>query len=142
MSQENVELLRRGMEEANRVGINEVNPRLYYHPDVEYLPIRSATEGKYRGIAGIERFNADINRAAALFGESVSRVIVSAPPASVATVLGRANAAGVPACVIGRIGGTVLRIDVAGEKAIDIAVAEAERMWSSAIERHFIRKVA
>ena len=29
-----------------------------------------------------------------------------------------------------------------GEKAIDIAVAEAERMWSSAIERHFIRKVA
>src|SRR5439155_11435060 len=86
--------------------------------------------------------NADINRAAALFGESVSRVIVSAPPASVATVLGRANAAGVPACVIGRIGGTVLRIDVAGEKAIDIAVAEAERVWSSAIERHFIRKVA
>jgi limonene-1,2-epoxide hydrolase len=59
MSQENVELLRRGMEEANRVGISEVNPRLYYHPDVEYLPLRSATEGKYRGIAGIERFNAD-----------------------------------------------------------------------------------
>jgi limonene-1,2-epoxide hydrolase len=59
MSQENVELLRRGIEEANRVGISEVNPRLYYHPDVEYLPLRSATEGKYRGIAGIERFNAD-----------------------------------------------------------------------------------
>ena len=59
MSQENVELLRRGMEEANRVGISEVNPRLYYHPDVEYLPLRSATEGEYRGIAGIERFNAD-----------------------------------------------------------------------------------
>jgi limonene-1,2-epoxide hydrolase len=59
MSQANVELLRRGMEEANRVGISEVNPRLYYHPDVEYLPLRSATEGKYRGIAGIERFNAD-----------------------------------------------------------------------------------
>jgi limonene-1,2-epoxide hydrolase len=59
VSQENVELLRRGMEEANRVGFSEVNPRLYYHPDVEYLPLRSATEGKYRGIAGIERFNAD-----------------------------------------------------------------------------------
>ena len=58
MSQENVELLRRGMEEINRVGISEVNPRLYYHPDVEYSPLRAATEGEYRGIAGIERFNA------------------------------------------------------------------------------------
>jgi len=47
------------MDEANRVGLSEVNPRLYYHADVEYLPLRSATEGKYRGIAGIERFNAD-----------------------------------------------------------------------------------
>ena len=59
MSQEDVELLLRGMEEANRIGISEVNPRLYYHPDVEYVPLRSATEGEYRGIAGIERFNAD-----------------------------------------------------------------------------------
>jgi limonene-1,2-epoxide hydrolase len=59
VSQENVELLRRGMEEANRVGISEVNPRLYYHTDVEYVPLRSATEGEYRGIVGIERFNAD-----------------------------------------------------------------------------------
>ena len=59
MSQENVELLRRGMAEANRVGLSEVNACLYYHSDVEYLPLRSATEGNYRGIAGIERFNAD-----------------------------------------------------------------------------------
>ena len=43
----------------NRVGISDVNLRLYYHPDVEYLPLRSATEGTYRGIAGVERFNAD-----------------------------------------------------------------------------------
>ena len=59
MSRENVELLRRGLAEINRVGISEVNPRLYYHPDVEYVPLRSATEGEYRGIGGIERFNAD-----------------------------------------------------------------------------------
>jgi ketosteroid isomerase-like protein len=59
MSQENVELLRRGIDEMNRVGISDVNLRLYYHPDVEYLPLRSATEGTYRGIAGVERFNAD-----------------------------------------------------------------------------------
>jgi ketosteroid isomerase-like protein len=59
MSQANVELLRRGVEEIKRGGIGKVNPRLYYHPDVEYVPLRSATEGEYRGIAGIERFIAD-----------------------------------------------------------------------------------
>jgi limonene-1,2-epoxide hydrolase len=59
MSQANVELLRRGAEEIKRGGIGKVNPRLYYHPDVEYVPLRSATEGEYRGIAGIERFIAD-----------------------------------------------------------------------------------
>ena len=59
MSQANVELLRRGIDEMNRVGISDVNLRLYYHSDVEYLPLRSATEGTYRGIAGVERFNAD-----------------------------------------------------------------------------------
>jgi hypothetical protein len=59
MSATNVELLRRGIDEMIRVGISEMNVRLYYHPDVEYLPLRSATEGAYRGLAGIERFNAD-----------------------------------------------------------------------------------
>jgi limonene-1,2-epoxide hydrolase len=59
MSQANVELLRRGIDEMTRVGISEMNLRLYYHPDVEYLPLRSATEGAYHGIAGIERFGAD-----------------------------------------------------------------------------------
>ena len=59
MSQENVELLRRGFDEMNRVGISNVNLLLYFHPDVEYLPLRSAMEGAYRGIAGIERFTAD-----------------------------------------------------------------------------------
>ena len=38
MSQANVELLRRGIDEMNRVGISEVNVCLYYHPNVEYLP--------------------------------------------------------------------------------------------------------
>jgi ketosteroid isomerase-like protein len=59
MSQENVEVVRRGFDEMNRVGISNVNLLLYFHPDVEYLPLRSATEGAYRGIAGIERFTTD-----------------------------------------------------------------------------------
>jgi ketosteroid isomerase-like protein len=59
MSQQSVELLRGGFDEMNRVGIGNVNLLLYFHSDVEYLPLRSAMEGAYRGIAGIERFTAD-----------------------------------------------------------------------------------
>jgi limonene-1,2-epoxide hydrolase len=59
MSRANVELLRRGIDEMNRVGLSEVNVGLYYHPEVAFLPRRSATEGAYHGIAGIEGFIAD-----------------------------------------------------------------------------------
>ncbi len=33
--------------------------RAVWHPEVEFLPRRSATEGPYRGIEGVERFIAD-----------------------------------------------------------------------------------
>src|SRR6476659_8234344 len=59
MSQENAELLRRGMEAAEGVGLGAADARLDCLAGVEYLPPRSATEGKYRGLAAIERFNAD-----------------------------------------------------------------------------------
>jgi ketosteroid isomerase-like protein len=59
MSQENMELIRRGLDTWNRGEVSELDLRSYYHPDVEYLPLRAATEGRYRGIGGIARFNAD-----------------------------------------------------------------------------------
>ncbi|HWG08682.1 MAG TPA: nuclear transport factor 2 family protein [Solirubrobacteraceae bacterium] len=55
MSQENVEIVRAAIEQWNRGEMDAVA----FHPDVEWLPLRSATEGTYRGIAGIERFRAD-----------------------------------------------------------------------------------
>ena len=58
-----------------------------------------------------------INRAAALFGESASRVIVSTAVDLVTEVLERAAAAGVPARVVGRTGGNLLRIAVGGHIA-------------------------
>ena len=85
---------------------------------------------------------ASLNRAAALFGESASRVVVSASPERAADVVAHAAAAGVPARVIGRVGGRVLRMAVAGETAIDIGIDEAERIWSTAIEHYFARRVA
>jgi phosphoribosylformylglycinamidine synthase len=86
--------------------------------------------------------DAGLNRAAALFGESASRVIVSTGPERANEVLARAAAKGIPARVIGQTGGPQLRISVGGELAIDIPVGELERIWASAIDRYFIRRVA
>jgi phosphoribosylformylglycinamidine synthase len=86
--------------------------------------------------------SADTNRAAALFGESATRAIVSVEADSTAEVLKRANAAGTSARVIGRTGGDTIRIRVGGETAVTLAVADAERAWSNAVEQYFAKRVA
>jgi len=86
--------------------------------------------------------SSDANVAAALFGESASRVILTAAVDDLTTVLERAAGARVPARVIGETGGNRLRIAVAGAVAIDEPVDALERVWSSAIERYFERRVA
>jgi phosphoribosylformylglycinamidine synthase len=85
---------------------------------------------------------ARINVAAALFGESASRVVVSASPDRVTEVLQLAAGAGVPARVIGETGGNRLRIAVAGVVEADLALEQAERAWSETIERIFVKRVA
>jgi phosphoribosylformylglycinamidine synthase subunit PurL len=83
-----------------------------------------------------------LNVAAALFGESASRVIVSLVPDDVTAVLQRAAAANVPARVIGETGGNRLRMAVGGDLVVDQPVAGAERVWSTVIEQHFSKRVA
>jgi phosphoribosylformylglycinamidine synthase subunit PurL len=90
------------------------------------------------GVAGA----ASITRAAALFGESASRVVVSAAPAAAAEVVHRATAAGVPARIIGRTGGRSVRIAVGGDVVVDVALADAERAWADAVQRYFAKRVA
>jgi len=86
--------------------------------------------------------DAGVNVAAALFGESASRVVVSVVPEELTRVIERAAAAGVPAKVVGQTGGNRLRMTVSGHTVIDQSVDEAERIWSNAIEEHFVRRVA
>jgi phosphoribosylformylglycinamidine synthase subunit PurL len=86
--------------------------------------------------------NAEVNAAAALFGESASRAIVSIAPDVVTEVLERAAAAGVPARVIGETGGNRLRISVGGAVAVDQSLDAAERVWSTAIDQYFAKRVA
>ncbi|HEX4346417.1 MAG TPA: phosphoribosylformylglycinamidine synthase subunit PurL [Vicinamibacterales bacterium] len=83
-----------------------------------------------------------MNEAAALFGESASRVVLSASDDRLAAVLERAAHAGVPAAVIGRTGGHLVRIAVDGHIAVDVPLDAAERAWSGAIERSFSKRVA
>ena len=86
--------------------------------------------------------NVPIDDIRALFGESASRAIVSVRPSEHAALMQFANAAGVPAKLIGTTGGSRLAIGVGGRTVIDVPVATAESVWSSAISRHFKGRAA
>jgi phosphoribosylformylglycinamidine synthase len=96
--------------------------------------------------ASIERVNVsesmETNEAAALFGESASRVILSVTADALTEVLAHAAAKQVPARVVGRTGGNLLRIAVAGRLVIDLPIADVERVWSGTLEGYFADKVA
>jgi phosphoribosylformylglycinamidine synthase len=79
---------------------------------------------------------------AALFGESASRVLVSVSTVDLDRLLAQASAAGVPAARVGTVGGNRIRVAVGGRQLLDELLADAERAWSSALERHFERRVA
>jgi phosphoribosylformylglycinamidine synthase len=72
---------------------------------------------------------------ATLFGESASRVVVSASPAHLESLLALARETAVPAHVIGTTGGERIVLAVDGERVVDVAAAAAEREWAMAIER-------
>ena len=57
-------------------------------------------------------------------------------------LMNRTAEAGVPASVIGKTGGSRIKIAVDGQAAIDLAVGEAETIWSTALENYFHRRVA
>jgi ketosteroid isomerase-like protein len=57
MSLENVELVRSLQDEWNRGDTTVLADK--FHSDLEFLPLRAATEGAYRGLAGLETFIAD-----------------------------------------------------------------------------------
>ena len=79
---------------------------------------------------------------ATLFGESASRIVLSAASSHLDTVMTAAAAAGVTAREIGRVGGDRIRISVNGQLAIDAAVATAETAWATAIENKMHRQKA
>jgi phosphoribosylformylglycinamidine synthase len=79
---------------------------------------------------------------ATLFGESPSRVVASTGLNQVDDLLAAARAAGVPAVMIGTTGGSRIVVRVAGRPAVNVAVADAEQLWATALERYFARQAA
>jgi len=79
---------------------------------------------------------------ATLFGESASRAVVSVSAGRDGEALELARAEGVPAAVVGRVGGGRVRLAVGGRRVIDEAVDAAERIWDGAIASRFERTVA
>jgi phosphoribosylformylglycinamidine synthase len=90
-------------------------------------------------IAGVATAEPRFAEVAALFGESASRVVVSVAPGAVSDLLARAAASGVPAAQIGTVGGNRIRISIDGRVSLEEPLADAEAIWSNALERYFER---
>ncbi|MBH0209623.1 MAG: phosphoribosylformylglycinamidine synthase subunit PurL, partial [Nitrospira sp.] len=80
-----------------------------------------------------------LRKDALLFGESQSRVVLSAKPACRQAILDRAKSADVPVEVIGSVSGDRLVVSLDGEqpaaKVIDVPVASLYDRWAFSIER-------
>jgi phosphoribosylformylglycinamidine synthase len=83
-----------------------------------------------------------LQAASELFSETASRIVVSVDASKEEALLARAAAAGLPARRIGTTGGSRLEISIEGKHVVDLAVIEAEAVWSSALARYFTRAVA
>ncbi len=92
--------------------------------------------------AGFAKAGTAHAEAAALFGESASRAVVSVRPADRVALLKLASEAGVPGQLIGTTGGTRIVMRIGGKAALDLDVADAEVIWSSTIARHFKGRAA
>ncbi len=86
-----------------------------------------------RDAVGAEIDTASKGRSTAslLFGETPSRILVSFSPDKLEKV--KAAVGTVPFEVIGKVGGTVLRVNVDDQTAIDATVADLESEWSIAL---------
>ena len=77
----------------------------------------------------------------ALFSESPSRIIVSFPASSRSAIESIAERENCPLTLIGRVGGTRLRIAVGAEEAISANVLELESVWHSSLSKRLEAEV-
>ena len=76
----------------------------------------------------------DIRLDALLFGETQARVVISVAPLNAGKVLAQAKILGVPAAVIGKVGGAALQIK-SGDQSFSANVADLHDGWWNSIAR-------
>ena len=77
----------------------------------------------------------ELSQAAMLFAESPSRILISTADEQVEKIVAIAGERGIPATVIGRTGGSTLKIAVNDTLIIDRPVAEIEAAWRGVLPR-------
>src|SRR5574341_599592 len=80
-----------------------------------------------------------LRRDAVLFSESQSRVVLSAKPQDVESVLAVAGRWGVPAARIGETGGDRLSIEIDGDVTLDLGLDAVRSAWSEGLPRELER---
>jgi phosphoribosylformylglycinamidine synthase subunit PurL len=74
---------------------------------------------------------------ALLFGESQSRILATSRKADAAKLLALAARRGVPAKVIGRVGGRDIAVKRSGREIVRVPVAAAFRVWKDSLPAYF-----
>jgi phosphoribosylformylglycinamidine synthase len=102
------------------------------------------TSSKDRKVGAVVRLTPGrLRNDAVLFGESQSRIVLSAKKTERKAILERAESTGVPAEVIGGVGGEKLVIYLGNEhsttKTVDLPVPELYEHWACSIERMLSR---
>jgi phosphoribosylformylglycinamidine synthase len=100
----------------------------------------SCMSGPDRTLGAVVRLSPGrLRKDAVLFGESQSRVVLSAKPAHRQTILDQANRLGMPAAVIGAVTGDRLVVYLGSEpstdKVIDAPIAALHDCWAFSLER-------
>jgi phosphoribosylformylglycinamidine synthase len=86
-------------------------------------------------VAGVADGSEAFRVNATLFGETASRIVVSLADAHLERLTAAAAVAGVPASVIGRVGGDRIQFSVDRRAVIDLSRRDADTTWATAIER-------
>jgi phosphoribosylformylglycinamidine synthase len=77
---------------------------------------------------------------ALLFGETQSRILVTAKSSKLKKLLALARKKGVKAAAIGKVGGKKIRISLKGKALVNVPVEEVYKEWKEAIPRNFTVK--
>jgi phosphoribosylformylglycinamidine synthase len=89
--------------------------------------------------AAVQLIKGRLRKDAVLFGESQSRVVLSAKPAHREAVLEQAGSLAVPAAVIGTVGGDRLVVSLGDERSttnvIDVPLSTLHDRWARSLER-------